>query len=100
MLQQYYEEIHNNLGLLTIFPGERYYTKASSSSVATALITGTPMIVDDQFLQVYSFIPAAAVMISDSSSHVVAVRQMLRLTENEWTEMSSAVSINAVKTMC
>ncbi len=91
MMQEFYKQIHRTLGLLLLFPGDRYYTSASSSSIATAVSAGVPMIVDDKFLEVYTFIPPAAVVVSHASSHAVAMERMLRLTPDEWTELSNSV---------
>ena len=50
------------------------------------------MIVDDKFLEVYSFILPAAVVITHASSHAVALERMLKMTPDQWTELSSSVS--------
>ena len=92
-MQEYYKEIHTSLGLMLIFPeGGQYYVNASSSSIATALITETPMIVDQHFLDVHTFIPAAAVIVSNATSHAKALQHVLSMTADAWNEMSSAVS--------
>ena len=90
-MQQFYSEIHRTLGLMLLFPGDRYYISASSSSIATAISAGVPMIVDSRFLEVYTFIPPAAVVVSHASSHAVAMQQMLALTADDWTELSNTV---------
>ena len=50
------------------------------------------MIVDKRFLDVYTFIPRAAVIVSDTSSHAIAMGEMLHLNAEEWTEMANTVS--------
>lgn len=54
------------------------------------------MIVDARFLEVYTFVPPAAVVVSHSSSHSVAMQQLLTLTADEWTELSSMVRTGLV----
>ena len=92
MLQEFYSEIHKTLGVMLLFPGDRYYTSASSSSIATAISASVPMIVDPKFLEVYNFVLPAAVVVSHASSHAVAMEQVLALTSDEWTEVSNSVS--------
>ena len=92
MVQEYYASIHSTLGVLLIFPGDRYYTRASSSSIATAVSTGVPLIVEPRFLEVYDFVPAGAVVVAHASTHAVAIEHVLDMTAKEWTERSYMVS--------
>ena len=39
-MQRYYAAMQGALGMLTAFPGDRYYTEAASSTVATAISLG------------------------------------------------------------
>ena len=77
---------------MLLFPGDRYYTEASSSSIATAISTGVPLIVDQRFSEVYTFIPQSATVVAVASSHATAMEQILQLTADQWTEKSNAVS--------
>ena len=91
-VQEYYRQIHQTLGVLLLYPGDRYYTRASSSSVATAISAGVPLVVDPRFLQVYDFMPKGAVMLADPTNHAVAIKKMLALTADEYRELVAMVS--------
>ena len=52
LVQEYYAEMHRTLAMLTLFPSDRYYTQASSSTVATAISLGLPLAVQPRFLEV------------------------------------------------
>ena len=78
--------------MMLIWPtGDRYYHAASSSSIATAISTEVPLIVDAQFLQVYTFVPAAAVVVADGASHAAGPQQMLRMSREKQAECSQEV---------
>ncbi len=92
VLQEYYKQIHKTLGMLLLYPGDRYYLRASSSSVATSISAGVPLLVDPRFLQVYNFMPKGAVMLADPSNHAVGISKMLALTAHEYMELAAMVS--------
>ena len=99
MVQDYYASIHNTLGVLLIFPGNRYYTQASSSSIATAISTEVPLIVGPEFLEVYTFMPAGGVVVAPAATHAVAIEHLLNMTTKEWTEKSDMVSMGPAAVM-
>ena len=78
--------------MMTLFPGDRYYRDAASSTVATAICAHVPMLVSRRFLDVYSFIPLGAVVVTDDTSHATAIQQILRMPSKEWVELALQVS--------
>lgn len=48
----FYKLISNNFALLPALASDAYYTRKFSSTLITSLVTGTPVVVDDQFMEV------------------------------------------------
>ncbi len=92
VIQDYYHEIHNSLAMLTIFPGDRYYKDTASSTVATAICAQVPLVVTRKFLEVYTFVLPGAVVVADSTSHAIALQQILDMPSKEWSELALEVS--------
>ena len=92
--QDYYRQIHKTLGVLVLYPGDRYYTRASSSSVATAISAGVPLVVEPRFLQVYDFMPQGPDVLAEPANHAVAIKKMLALTADEYLALVTMVSAN------
>ena len=59
--QEYYRAIQGALAVLPAFASPVYLTRKASSSVAAAIICGTPLLADPALLQAYSYLPARAV---------------------------------------
>ena len=58
--QAYYAAVHDALAVLPAFASDHYYTTKASSSVAAALICGTPLLATEQLLAAYSYLQANA----------------------------------------
>ena len=52
--------VQQALAVLPAFASSVYYTAKASSSIAAALICGTPLLADDQLLAAYSYMPRNA----------------------------------------
>lgn len=89
--QAYYAQMSSALAMLTMFPGTRYYTEAASSTVATAISLGLPMVVTDRFVEVYNFISPRALVVADDSSHAAALERILAMSEAEWADLAMEV---------
>jgi hypothetical protein len=59
--QEYYRAIQGTLAVLPAFASPVYLTRKASSSVAAAVICGTPLLADAALLQAYSYLPPRAV---------------------------------------
>ncbi len=59
--QEYYRAIQGALAVLPAFASPVYLTRKASSSVAAAVICGTPLLADAALLQAYSYLPPRAV---------------------------------------
>lgn len=70
------------MAILLAFASDRYLTgEAASSSVATSLNVGLPLVVTARFLQVYSYLPQAAVFLqSANESEMDAVSRLMQLS--------------------
>ena len=59
--QEYYRAIQGALAVLPAFASPVYLTRKASSSVAAAVICGTPLLADAALLRAYSYLPPRAV---------------------------------------
>ena len=59
-MQEYYRAIRASLAVVPAFASDIYYTKKASSSVAAALIVGTPLLADEQLLKHYTYLSKVA----------------------------------------
>ena len=59
--QEYYIAIQGALAVLPAFASPVYLTRKASSSVAAAIICGTPLLADPALLQAYSYLPSRPV---------------------------------------
>lgn len=95
-MQAFYKELNKALAILTVFPGDRYYKQAASSTVATAISAGVPLVVNAPFLRVYNFVLPGAVVVANDSSHAIALQQILGMAAQEWEELALEVLFPAV----
>ncbi len=51
------------VAVLPAFASNVYYTSKASSTVATAITCGTPLLADDELLAAYSYLPKDAVFL-------------------------------------
>jgi len=59
--------VHDALAVLPAFASNVYYTTKASSSVAAAIICGTPLLADHELLAAYSYLSEDAVILKVSS---------------------------------
>lgn len=55
-MQAYYRMVRDSYAVLPAFASDIYYTKKSSSSVAAAVVCGTPLIADLKLLNAYPYL--------------------------------------------
>ena len=56
VLQEYYRTIRASLAVVPAFASDVYYTKKASSSVAAAMVCGTPLLADRELLAHYPYL--------------------------------------------
>lgn len=78
--QDYYRVVQQALAVLPAFASSVYYTTKASSSVAAALICGTPLLANAQLLAAYSYMSRNATfhqvvhaLSSDGTTHMHAL---------------------------
>lgn len=92
-LQEFYGNISSTLGVATLFIDvDRYLIEAASSTVATALSTGMPLIVEPGFLDVYVYVSARAVVVAKDRNFADAMESIMQMSQEQWSEMSMEVS--------
>ena len=67
--QEYYRAMEGALAVLPAFASPAYLTHKASSSVAAAIICGTPLLADEALLRAYSYLPAHAVFETAAGEH-------------------------------
>ena len=77
--------------MLTLFDTERYYRDAASSTILVAMSTGTPLIVEPGFLDVYTFVNNGAVVVADNGDYASAIDKVLHMNEQEWGDLAMEV---------
>ena len=55
-VQEYYRQIRASLAVVPAFASDVYYTKKSSSSVAAAMVCGTPVLADHDLVRHYNYL--------------------------------------------
>lgn len=55
-LQDYYRAIRASLAVVPAFASDVYYTKKASSSVAAAMVCGTPLLAEPEMLEHYTYL--------------------------------------------
>lgn len=82
-MQKYYRIVKDSFGVLPAFASDIYYTKKASSSVATALICGTPLIADQKMLSSYPYLVKVCFLqqhISHQASFAIIKHATLQIT--------------------
>ena len=96
-LQEFYGNISaNNLALMTLFDTDRYFKEAASSTIATALSTATPLIVEGGFCNVYTFVHPCSVVEVQDGDYVSAIRAVLQMNPLQWSR--TVAEVGAVST--
>ena len=54
--QEYYRTIRSTLAVVPAFASDIYYTKKASSSVAAAMVCGTPLLADQTMVDHYPYL--------------------------------------------
>ncbi|GLI59260.1 hypothetical protein VaNZ11_001107 [Volvox africanus] len=81
----FFEQLHHSFAILPLLAGPRYLTHKFSSSVLSALISGTPLIVDQAFLAAYGMVNEQCVYLQKDGETEVDV--MLRVMATQATEL-------------
>lgn len=61
--QEYYRTVQEAMAVLPAFASDVYYKTKASSSVATAITCGTPLVADRELLKAYSYLSKEATFI-------------------------------------
>lgn len=81
---EYYEQIYKTLALIPALGSPKYYRTKFSSTALTSLTTGTPLIVNEDFLQAYSFItPETAWLQQKGAEELDTMLWILQRTPSE-----------------
>ncbi|GIL46379.1 hypothetical protein Vafri_3367 [Volvox africanus] len=81
----FFEQLHHNFAILPLLAGPRYLTHKFSSSILSALISGTPLIADKAFLAAYGMVNEQCVYLQKEGETEVDV--MLRVMATQATEL-------------
>ena len=94
--QQYYEVLHGCVAIMPLFASEAYYVSKGSSSVAAALIAGTPLVATPRLLRAYSFLDASSVfLVPEGTGDVDAMQAILALPPE--TARAKAAALGALR---
>lgn len=83
----FYELIHHNFALLPVLAQDAYYDKKFSSTLITSLTTGVPLIVEQRFLTVYTFLTDAHVFVPKQDEQTVDI--MIRVLQRPSAELAA-----------
>ncbi|KAK9799728.1 hypothetical protein WJX73_005028 [Symbiochloris irregularis] len=86
--EPFYGNMSQNLAMLTLFDTKRYFHDAASSSVVVTINTGTPLIVEPGFLEVYTFVSAGSVVVAENRDYAGAIEKILNMSAAQWEELA------------
>lgn len=75
---EYYDKIHHSLALLPAFASDSYLVYKASSSIGASLLTGVPMIADQQLLDAYTHLTRDGVYFQNDGEHYVDTVERIR----------------------
>ena len=84
-----------NLAMLTLFNRTRYFHEAASSSIVVAINTGTPLIVESGFSEVYTFVGPAGIVVAEDGDYAGALAKILHMTPEQLGDLAMEVSSRA-----
>jgi hypothetical protein len=89
---EFYSTLAQSDAIMTAFSSEEYYTVKASSSVAAALIAGTPLVGDAKLLKSYGYLNESAMwMRAEGESEMDTVSRVMALTREEKNAKKAAV---------
>lgn len=89
----YYDKIHHSLALLPAFASDAYLVYKASSSIGASLLTGVPMIADQQLLNSYRHLTRDGVYFQYDGEHFVdTVERIRKLSVAEMVEKRANAS--------
>lgn len=90
--QEYYEVLHGCLAVLPAFASDAYYFNKGSSTVGTALVSGTPVVATKRLLGAYSYLDRRSVYLVDGkNSPVDSMLHVARLPPAEHAATEAAL---------
>ncbi|KAK9455023.1 hypothetical protein V1511DRAFT_499206 [Dipodascopsis uninucleata] len=90
---EFFSEMSKGVAIIPTLGNEHYLKSQSSSTVATSIIAGTPLIASQQFLYAHSQIPVDAVWVQgDGESELEVLARVGKLGPTAWAEKKLRVT--------
>ncbi|KAK9837010.1 hypothetical protein WJX81_006780 [Elliptochloris bilobata] len=90
--KEYYSVIRGALAVLPAFASPIYLTHKASSSVAAAIISGTPLLADEALLRAYSYLPRHAVFEAVAGEHEASAMARVAAHSDEAEDKARALA--------
>ncbi|KAK9467047.1 hypothetical protein V1512DRAFT_261805 [Lipomyces arxii] len=88
----YFDHLAQALTIIPAFATQAYTKNQASSTVATALIVGTPLMADQNIRNAYSQIPLDAMYLQESDeTEIEALTRIMKLPASEWKAKKTRV---------
>ncbi|KAK7206774.1 hypothetical protein BZA70DRAFT_113810 [Myxozyma melibiosi] len=89
---EYFEELGKGVAIIPTLGNEHYLKSQASSTVATSIIAGTPLIVTQTFLNAHSQIPLDAIWVQgDDETELEVLQRVGHLPATEWQRKKDSV---------
>ncbi|KAK9382921.1 uncharacterized protein V2V93DRAFT_363833 [Kockiozyma suomiensis] len=89
---EYFEELSKGVAIIPTLGNEHYLKSQASSTVATSIIAGTPLIASQAFLNAHSQIPLDSVWVQgDDESELQVLQRVGHLPSTEWQRKKDLV---------
>lgn len=89
----FYDVIYHNLGLIPTLASDSYYDRKFSSTVISSLVTSSPLIVTQRFLDSYTFLDSSHVFVQrEGESTMDAALRLLRTPPAELAALRKAIN--------
>lgn len=91
--REFYKLIQRNLALIPALASEAYYSCKSSSTVATSLATGTPIIASKKVMTAYSFLrPSVVFLQGPGETELDVVKRIAEMKPQEYLKTRAALT--------
>ncbi|KAK9382978.1 uncharacterized protein V2V93DRAFT_363950 [Kockiozyma suomiensis] len=89
---QYFAHLSTAIGIIPAFASPAYTLHQASSSIATAVICGVPLIADEAIVKAYTQIPADAMWVQgQDESEIDTLARVSRMGPNVWKEKKKRI---------
>ncbi|KAK9364521.1 hypothetical protein V1509DRAFT_650535 [Lipomyces kononenkoae] len=89
---EFFHEMSKAVAIIPTLGNDHYFKSQASSTVATSIIAGTPLIASQQFMSAHSQIPVEAVWLQgEHETELQALQRIGHLNSTEWREKKTTV---------